>query len=123
MRVRALCLLTRDCRHLFLSDNSYRHTSSDEPAHRDIAPIDDDDDCESSPSDVEDAVAPESHFNTEIEGPELNVFSIGDVAHDMDGYYDVDGEDGKETADVNLDIEPNPDSLIENLVLSDGEDP
>ena len=68
-------------------------------------------------------MGPESHFNTEFEGPELNIFSVEDVAQDMDGYYDVDGEDGEVTADIDLDIEPNPDSDIENLVFSDGEDP
>jgi len=40
----------------------------------------------------------------------------------MDDYHNVNGEDEEETTGVDLDIEPNPDSDIEYLVLSDGED-
>ena len=68
-------------------------------------------------------MSPGSDFNTKVEGPELNIFSIEDIAHDMDSYYDVNGEDGEETTNVDLDIEPNPDSDIKNLVLSNEEDP
>ena len=50
------------------------------------------------------------------------VFSIDEVAGDMDGYYDGEGEidDGGEAmSNIDLDVEANPDSDIEAIVFSD----
>jgi len=77
-------------------------------------------------SDIEDAQGPKTALNegqAEFEGPELNPFSIDDVARDMNGHYDGNGEDsgGEVMANIDLDFEANPDSDIDEIELSDAD--
>ena len=82
--------------------------------------MDEDSNSASTRSGLEDAIAPNATLSVipaEFEGPDLNIFSIDEISGDMDGYYDGEGDEGGEAID--LDMEANPDSDIEDIVLSD----
>jgi hypothetical protein len=115
--------------HHHFSDHEHHNTEPQELSRDETTPnneVYEDGDGASSISDVEDTKdadnAPKEGL-AESEGPELNTFSIDDVAHNMDGQCGGDGEDGEVAVeDIDLDNEPNPDSDIENIVLSDEDD-
>jgi hypothetical protein len=87
--------------------------------------MDEDSDSTSTQPDIEDAMDPNAAFGdskVEFEGPELDVFSIDEVAADMDGQHSgegVDVEGGHMTFNIDLDVEVNPDSDIDEIDLSD----
>jgi len=90
--------------------------------------MDEDSDSSSTQSDIEDATDPNAMFREchtgfeAFEGPELDVFSIDEIAADMDGQHNGEGKDveGSDVMfNIDLDVEVNPDSDIDDMELSD----